>query len=125
MGIRAGTVMKGARGRTDAEQTPLTLRARRTDGDDLRSYARKRAGFKLGKFASRIERVTVRLDDESGPKGAPLSVCSVKVVISRLESVVVTAADADVRAALDTALDGAERAVRRTVERAKSRARRR
>ena len=45
--------------------------------------------MKLGKFATSIERVSVRVTDTNGPRGGVDQVCNVKVVLSGLPSVVV------------------------------------
>src|SRR5690348_16655238 len=37
--------------------------------DADRDYIARKLGMKLGKFASSIERITVRLSDTNGPKG--------------------------------------------------------
>lgn len=126
MGTAANQLPRNARGRTDTAATPVALRSRGVDIDDaFRAYVHARCGFKLGKYAETIERISVRFEDVSGPKGAPSRRCAVKVVITRHESVVVEVVDADSRAAFDRAIDSTERAVRRALERVKTRARRR
>jgi hypothetical protein len=76
----------------------------------------KRVGFKLGKLAVHVARVTVRFESVSGPKGAPTQACRVKIVTVVDGSVVVEARAADLRAASDAAGDAAERVVRRLVD---------
>ena len=126
MGVAAAEKPRAVRGKTISPETPLTLRARGVEVDaELRAYIAKRAGFKLGKFALEIEQTMVRLEDISGPKGAPARRCAVKVTLSRHESVVVEIVDYDHRAAFDHAMDSAERAVRRAIEKDKTKARRR
>jgi ribosome-associated translation inhibitor RaiA len=126
MGVAATEKPRAERGKTTSPETPLTLRARGVEVDDeLREYIAKRAGFKLGKFALEIERTTVRLEDISGPKGAPARRCSVNVTLSRHESVVVEIVDYDHRAAFDHAMDSVSRAVSRALAKDKTKARRR
>lgn len=127
IGVAANAKPKADRGRTAAPETPLAVRARDVEVDaELREYVAKRAGFKLGKFASAIERITVRFEDLNGPKkGAPADRCAIKVVISRHESVLVEVVDADPRTAFDNCIDSVERAVKRALEKTKSKARRR
>lgn len=127
MGVAATATPRAARGRTDSPETPLAVRAKDVEVDAaLREYVAKRAGFKLGKFASAIERITVRFEDLNGPKkGAPADRCAIKVVISRHESVLVEVVDHEPRAAFDLCIDSVERAVRRALEKTKSKARRR
>lgn len=126
MGTEANERPKTERGKTTAPETPLTIRTRGVEVDDeLRAYIAKRAGFKLGKFAPRIERTSVRLEDVAGPKGAPAQRCAITVSVSRHESVVVEIVDDNHRAAFDNAIDSVERAVRRALERSKAQMRRR
>jgi hypothetical protein len=73
--------------------------------------------MKLGKFASSVERVSVRVQDVNGPRGGVDHACSVKVVLSGAPSVMVVEHDVSLAAAIDRALAGAERAVRRMVQR--------
>ena len=126
MGTDANLKPRQMRGRTDAPATPVVIREKGVVLEDsLRDYIRQRVGFKLGKFAESIERVSVRLEDLNGPKGSPAERCALKVVITRHESVMVEVVDAEYRVAFDAALDAGERAVRRTLERVKTKARRR
>jgi ribosome-associated translation inhibitor RaiA len=92
--------------------------------EELREYVHQRAGFKLGKYAPQVDRISVRFEDLNGPKGGPDSRCAVKVALSRHESVVVEVVEADYRQAFDHAMDATERAVRRTLERVRDKARR-
>ena len=73
--------------------------------------------MKLGKFATSIERISVRVTDMNGPRGGVDQVCSVKVVLSGLPSVVIERRHAALHAAFDDALHAMERAVRRSVRR--------
>jgi hypothetical protein len=90
-------------------------------GGDLdpndRTYIRRKLGMKLGKFATSIERVSVRVDDVNGPRGGVDKVCRIKVVLIGLPPAVLEGRDASLEAAIDGALTGAERAVRRSVQR--------
>ena len=73
--------------------------------------------MKLGKFATSIERISVRVTDMNGPRGGVDQLCNVKVVLSGLPSVVVERRHAALHAAIDDALRATERAVRRSVGR--------
>jgi ribosome-associated translation inhibitor RaiA len=98
--------------------TPAHLRVMGvTLDEEQRALIRQKLGAKLGKFAASIERVTVRMTDENGPRGGVDHVCNVKVVLSGLPSVVVERRDASPHAAIDVALRATERAVRRSVNR--------
>jgi ribosome-associated translation inhibitor RaiA len=105
-------------GRTEAHATPAHIRVFGVElGDDERAYIRKKLGMKLGKFASSIERVSVRVEDVNGPRGGVDHACQVKVVLSELPSVTYVAQDASAAPAIDRALTGSERAVRRALGR--------
>jgi ribosome-associated translation inhibitor RaiA len=91
------------------------------DPDD-RTYIKRKLGMKLGKFASSIERVSVRVEDVNGPRGGVDHECRIKVVLSDLPSVVFVEQDASLAAAIDRALAGSERAVRRAVRRTRMKA---
>ena len=54
---------------TRAQPTPLAMRANGVDlSEETREYVNRRMSSKLAKFAERIERLTVRLDDVNGPR---------------------------------------------------------
>jgi CBS domain-containing protein len=83
---------------------------------DREAIARK-LGTTLGRFASSIERVTVRLSDVNGPKGGVDHTCVIKVVLSGLPSVVVERRDSTLQRAVNPAIGAAAQAVRRRVQR--------
>lgn len=109
---------KRAAGRTTSPNTPANVRVSgvRLD-DDERAYIKKKLGMKLGKFATSIERVSIRVKDVNGPRGGVDQLCRVKVVLSGLPSVVFESRAASPRDAINGALTGAERAVRAVVRR--------
>jgi ribosome-associated translation inhibitor RaiA len=107
---------KGARGRAAAPPAHLRVFGVELDPDD-RAYIQRKLGMKLGKFASSIDRVSVRVEDVNGPRGGIDHECRIKVVLSGLPSVVLIERDASLAAAIDRALAGSERAVRRAVRR--------
>lgn len=86
-------------------------------GADERAYIRRKLGMKFAKFASSVERVSVRIEDTNGPRGGVDQVCRIKVVLSGLPSVIVEQRDAMLVAAIDGALTASERAVRRSLKR--------
>lgn len=105
-------------GRTDAPLVPAHIRALGVElGQDDRTYIRRKLGTKLGKFATSIERVSVRVEDVNGPRGGVDQVCRIKVVLAGLPSVVFEGRDVSLDAAIDSALARAERGVRRSVQR--------
>jgi hypothetical protein len=73
--------------------------------------------MKLGKFASSIERITVRLSDTNGPKGGRDQKSQIKIVLSGLPSVVVSEIDSALPRTIDRAIDAAAIAVRRRLQR--------
>jgi ribosome-associated translation inhibitor RaiA len=112
---------KTAIGRSTTRETPLQVRVRGVELDDtMRDYMRARVGFKLGKFALHLTRVTVRLENVAGPKGAPAYACKIKVLLPNASDVVVAATDVTARAAFDLAVDATERSVRRTLGRGRA-----
>lgn len=84
---------------------------------DQRAYVGRKLGMKLGKFASSIERISVRVTDVNGPRGGVDQRCRIKVVLSGLPSIVVERRHANTEAAIDTALRATEESVRRVVGR--------
>lgn len=122
----ATTTPRGAKamaGSTDTSRTPLAIRTAGVNiGDALRERTRSRLGAKLGKHAGRIERVSVRFEDQNGPRGGIDTTCRIKVVLSGFDSVVFEAEGREPGEALDLAIAGVERAVRSTLGRAGTRA---
>ena len=84
---------------------------------DTRSYIRQKLTRTLAKFAQSIERVTVRVKDVNGPRGGIDQLCRIKVVLSRLPSVLVEARNAFLDVAFRSALSRIERAVRKSLQR--------
>lgn len=114
-----GRAAKKVAGSTDVTHTPLRVRTTGLDvGKEMRNTIRSRMGAKLGKYAGRIERLSVRFEDANGPRGGVDTVCRVKVVLSGLESIVFESSGRDVTEAMSLAATGTERAVRRTLGRA-------
>jgi len=87
--------VKLTRDRTHAVPPPAHVRVigAKLTHDDRERISRK-LGMKFGKFASSIERITVRLSDANGPKGGRDQICQIKVVLSGLPSVIVEERDA-------------------------------
>jgi ribosome-associated translation inhibitor RaiA len=116
--------VKRRAGRTAAADTPAYIRAVGVALADDKAYVRQKLGRKLGKFARRIERASVRIDDVNGPRGGVDKRCRIKVVLSGLPSMVVEHRHESVRAALDGALARVERAVRQATMSHRTKARR-
>jgi ribosome-associated translation inhibitor RaiA len=111
-------------GRTSAASTPLALRSAGVEmAPELREHILSRLGFRLGKFARHIERLTVRFEDVNGPRGGVDTVCRIKVVLSGNASVIVEELASGPFEAFNRADDRVERAVRRAIGRAQGRGR--
>ncbi|HUF36825.1 MAG TPA: HPF/RaiA family ribosome-associated protein [Gemmatimonadales bacterium] len=125
MGTAANVRPRATRGRTPSTETPVAIIAPDLRGDeDFREHARRRAGFRLGKLAYSIERVSIRVHRIGGPRGAPAYRCRVKVMLPRFETIIVEEVERVPQDALDRAMDVAERAVRRALTRRRRKARR-
>ena len=97
---------------------PTYIRPRGVElSPDDRTYIRRKLGLRLGKFATSVERVSVRLEDVNGPRGGIDRVCRIKVVLSGLPSVVYEKRGRSLRAVVDGAIGGVQRALRRTLQR--------
>jgi ribosome-associated translation inhibitor RaiA len=118
--------VKRASGRSETRQPPAHVRVIGVELDDEdRALIRRKLGAKLGKFVASIERVTLRMTDANGPRGGVDHVCTLKVVLSGLPSVVVERRDASPHVAIDLVLRATEQAVRRSVGRRRMKPRRR
>ena len=115
---RLPRALKREVGRTDSRQVPANIRVFGVKLDqNHRAYIRRRLGVKLGKHATSIERVSVRVEDVNGPRGGFGQVCRIKVVLSGLPSALFQTRAASLEAAVNSALTGVERAVRRSLQR--------
>ncbi len=104
--------------RPDAPQIPARVRASEGDlGMGDRAYIRRELGRRLGKFATAIERVSVRTEDVGGPQGGIDRMCRIKVVLKGLPSVVLERRAASLTAAVDEALAEADAALSRVLRR--------
>ncbi|WP_066922439.1 CBS domain-containing protein [Steroidobacter denitrificans] len=118
MAARVPRRAKQLAGRTASAEVPVHIRAAGTQLEPSdRDYIRRKLGRKLGKFATSIERVSVRVEDINGPRGGIDKRCRIKVVLSGLPSVMAEERHDTVQAAVDAALTTAERAVRQPVRR--------
>ena len=110
--------VKLTRDRTHAVPPPAHIRVNGVEMEDQdRDNVARKLGMKLGKFASSIERITVRLSDANGPKGGRDQICQIKVVLSGLPSIVVEERASALHAATERALKATALAVRRSVQR--------
>lgn len=100
---------------------PITPASIRVDGvaldDDDRAQIRRRARTLFGRYGQVVERVTIRIRDVNGPRGGVDIACRIKVVLSRLPSIVAerrtTTLDSAFRGALAAAGRSVSQALRR------------
>ena len=85
--------------------------------DALRQHTERRVRFALTRFASRLQQVTVRLDDVNGPRRGVDKRCSIQISVSRQPQVVVEDTEADLYEAIDHAVARAGRIVGRNLAR--------
>lgn len=109
---------KAARGRTGVKTTPLVIRSSIRLDDATRETVRLRLGRRLAKYATSIERATVRFEDVNGPRGGIDTICRVKIVLDGLPSVVVEKRAREAIDAVVPAADAVGRALRRVLQRA-------
>jgi ribosome-associated translation inhibitor RaiA len=110
--------VKLTRDRTHTVPPPAHVRVLGVEmADHDRDDIARKLGMKLGKFASAIERITVRLSDTNGPKGGQDQICQIKVVLSGLPSIVVEERASALQGAIVRAVRATERAVRRNLQR--------
>src|SRR5262249_16774159 len=107
-------------GRTRASETPLEIRVSGVVvPEGFRSRAHAILGRRLGRFATHIERASVRI--ESGPRGAADAVCRIRLTVSGRPSVVVEGRAYDAEHALRQAVAAAARAIGSSLARARMR----
>lgn len=119
LGTQAHGAPRAARGRTGTAETPVAIRTRGVPlTDSLRAWVQGRAGFRLGRFARRIERVSVRFDQVPRiAEASPAVRCRIKVVVSRLQSVTADATAPTERQAFSDAIAASARWVQHLQER--------
>ena len=103
-------------GRTRVSETPLDIRVsgvRLPEG--FRADARALLGRRLGRFATHIERATVRFEDVNGPRGGIDTVCRIQLTVSGRPPVLVQCSAVDAEAALKRSATAATRAMGRSV----------
>jgi putative sigma-54 modulation protein len=87
------------------------------EGADFREFVEFRLQFALSRFAPRVAGVSVRLEDENGPKGGVDKSCRITVDLGRAGVVMAEDVDAVMEAAVGRAAECAGRSVARTLER--------
>lgn len=82
----------------------------------LLDHVERRLRFALGRFAARLVRVAVRVDDVNGPRGGADKRCKIHLDLAG-RSLTVEEIDADLYAAIDRAAGRARVATERAVAR--------
>src|SRR4051812_26290781 len=92
----------------------LSVKAHRVVlSEELKQHIERRIHFGLGRFASRIRSLTIRLKDSNGPRGGVDQCCDVHVDVGLPEPVMVRERQSNMFAAVALAVQRAEWAVRR------------
>lgn len=121
MGAKTADVNRAERGRTPSATTPVCFRgAIEGDGSVDRDFIRKWLGQKLGKYASRIDRLDVALATNAPARGGVGKRITIEASVARDGSVTATASGANTRAAFMSANAAIERSIRRSIERSRS-----
>jgi ribosome-associated translation inhibitor RaiA len=113
-----GWIPKALKRESSREVVPAHIRVLGTNlNKNTRVYMRQKVSRALRKFAQSIERVTVRVKDVNGPRGGIDQLCRIKVVLSKLPSVLVETRHAVLDVAFRNVLARTERAVGKSVQR--------
>jgi ribosome-associated translation inhibitor RaiA len=91
--------------------------------EELRAYLKERLRLALSRFGRHIDLLRVYLRDVNGPRGGPGKKCRIVVELPPRGRVIVTGADADIRAAISGTANRAGFAVKRHVKRRRTRRR--
>jgi hypothetical protein len=110
---------KARAGRTGVRETPLQVRVSGLDlPDGFEPLARELLGRRLGRFATHIERATVRIEDINGPRGGFDTVCRIQLAVSHRPTVLAERRATDPDVALRRSAAAAAQAMGRMVGRA-------
>jgi hypothetical protein len=110
--------VKARAGRTRVSETPLRLHVSGVHvPQGFGQAARALLGRRLSRFATLIERASVRLEDVSGQRGSASTVCRIKLTVSGAPSVLVERRGPDARTAFRHASASIARAMERTARR--------
>jgi hypothetical protein len=106
-------------GRTAVADTPLEIRVSGVDlPEDFGPHVRALLGRRLGRFATHIERATVRVEDVNGPRGGVDAVCRIQLTVSGRPPVLVERNALDALTALKRSATAAAQAMDRSIGRA-------
>ncbi|SIO65886.1 Ribosome-associated translation inhibitor RaiA [Singulisphaera sp. GP187] len=85
--------------------------------DELKDHIERRLRFALGRFASRIERIAVRISDVNGPRGGIDKRCRISIGLIPKGVVMIEGAGDDPFILVADAAKRARQSVRRNLER--------
>lgn len=85
--------------------------------ESTREYIRRRVAYALARFESRIQSVTIRLDDLNGPKGGLDKHCRMMAKLQPSGHILAEVTDARVESAIARAADRLSRVLRTEIER--------
>ncbi len=85
--------------------------------DEEREQVERRLRYALTRFEPQVERVTLHVQDENGPRGGVDKSCRVDVFLRHGDPVTVSDVDASMMAAVSRAADRVSRAVERRLRR--------
>ena len=98
----------------------LDIRIQKVDlPKEVNRYIERRLRFCLGRFETRIRRVSVRIFDINGPRGGADKRCRVTVRLIPSDVIVVQEVNADLFAAIDRAAERAGQTLARKLHRAR------
>lgn len=109
-----GRASKRDRGRTVAEDTPVSIRTDIKLSRGFDDRIRATLGSQIGHAGTLLERATVRFEDINGPRGGVDTACRIKIVLSGRPSLVVEHRDVNPEAAFAQAVHKVQRALERT-----------
>lgn len=84
----------------------------------LRAYIERRLAFALGRFASRIRKVVVRVVDLNGPRRGIDTRCQLAICMEPLSTIVIKDRASSVYVAIDSLAGKASNCLRRRLQRA-------
>ncbi len=85
--------------------------------DTVRAYAARRIHFALGRFASRIGRVVIRISDVNGIRGGVDKCCHISAELVPSGRILVQKADTELFTAIDRAVERVGQALKREIQR--------
>ena len=85
--------------------------------DAVRNYTVRRLRFALGRFASRMGRIVVRISDTNGVRGGIDQSCHISAELRPSGRVVLDQSDADLFTAIDRASERVGQAFKREIQR--------